>query len=288
MQFKRLPKRLIARLSLFSLVAAFAACGQQPQSTTTTSKTEKEGMKPSVKKESFGKLPDGTTVDSYTLTNKNGVEVKITNYGGIVVSLTAPDRNRRFADVVLGFNDLESYLKGHPYFGSIIGRYGNRIAKGRFSLNGVEHKLAVNNGPNHLHGGIKGFDKIVWTPGILEVTVFPGTSSTSSVELAGPAPTNTSIFVTPEIGRFLSVNTTGFVHGQKHAFPFKFEVPSSTKLGTYSGTVHLRDGKRTVPAILKVIIHVVAPSATTVPRRPAASTVTRCTSGRCTATRAAR
>ena len=111
----------------------------------------------------FGKTPDGESVELFTLTNSMGMEAKITNYGGIVVSLTAPDRNRKFADVVLGFNDLESYLKGHPYFGSIIGRYGNRIAKGRFSLSGVEYKLAVNNGPNHLHGGIKGFDKVVWT-----------------------------------------------------------------------------------------------------------------------------
>jgi len=112
----------------------------------------------------FGKTADGQSVELFTLTNAMGTEAKITNYGGIVVSLKVPDRDRKFADVVLGFNDLETYLKGHPYFGTIIGRYGNRIAKGRFSLNGVEYKLAVNNGPNHLHGGIKGFDKVVWTP----------------------------------------------------------------------------------------------------------------------------
>ena len=112
----------------------------------------------------FGKTPDGQSVELFTLTNAMGTEAKITNYGGILVSLSVPDRTRKFADVVLGFNDLESYLKGHPYFGSIIGRYGNRIAKGHFSLDGVEYKLAVNNGPNHLHGGIKGFDKVVWTP----------------------------------------------------------------------------------------------------------------------------
>ena len=112
----------------------------------------------------FGKTPDGQSVELFTLTNGMGTEAKITNYGGIVVSLSVPDRNRKFADVVLGFSDLESYLKGHPYFGTIIGRYGNRIAKGRFSLNGAEYKLAVNNGPNHLHGGVKGFDKVVWTP----------------------------------------------------------------------------------------------------------------------------
>ena len=119
---------------------------------------------PEIIKTSFGKTADGQSVDIYTLTNRRGMTVKITNYGGIVVSLTAPDRNRKFADVALGYNDLESYMKPpFPYFGAIIGRYGNRIAKGRFTLNGVEYKLAQNNGENHLHGGIKGFDKMVWT-----------------------------------------------------------------------------------------------------------------------------
>ena len=118
----------------------------------------------SITKHSFGKTAAGEEVDLYILKNVYGMEARITNYGGIVVSLTAPDRNGALADVVLGFNDLESYLtKNDPYLGAIIGRYGNRIAKGRFKLNGVEYKLAVNNGENHLHGGIKGFDKVVWT-----------------------------------------------------------------------------------------------------------------------------
>lgn len=117
-----------------------------------------------ITKTSFGKTPGGEEVDLYLLRNANGMEARITNYGGIVVSLTAPDRNKAYADVVLGYNDLESYLaKNDPYMGAIIGRYGNRIAKGRFKLNGVEYKLATNNGENHLHGGIKGFDKVVWT-----------------------------------------------------------------------------------------------------------------------------
>src|ERR1051325_5389955 len=115
----------------------------------------------SVTKTSFGKTSTGENVDLYTLRNIHGVEAKITNYGGIVVSLKVPDRNGKFDDVVLGFNDFEPYLKNPPYFGALIGRYGNRIAKGRFTLNGVEYKLAVNNGENHLHGGIKGFDKVV-------------------------------------------------------------------------------------------------------------------------------
>lgn len=116
-----------------------------------------------VTKQSFGKTAAGENIDLYTLTNAHGVEVKITNYGGIVISLKVPDRNGKLGDVVLGFNDLDDYLKPHPNFGALIGRYGNRIAKGRFTLNGVEYKLAVNNGENHLHGGIKGFDKVIWT-----------------------------------------------------------------------------------------------------------------------------
>jgi aldose 1-epimerase len=100
----------------------------------------------------------------YTLRNSHGVETQITNYGAIVISLKVPDRNGKFDDVVLGFNKPEDYVKRNdPYLGAIIGRYGNRIAKGRFTLNGAEYKLAVNNGENHLHGGIKGFDKVVWT-----------------------------------------------------------------------------------------------------------------------------
>ena len=116
-----------------------------------------------VTKESFGKTADGQQVDLYTLHNTRGAEAKITNYGAIVTSLKVADRNGKFDDVVLGFNDFDSYLKNDPYFGAIVGRYGNRIAKGRFTLNGVEYKLATNNGENHLHGGIKGFDKVVWT-----------------------------------------------------------------------------------------------------------------------------
>lgn len=131
-----------------------------------------------ITKEAFGKTADGENVDVYTLTNNLGMQAKITNYGGIVVSLKAPDRNGKMGDVVLGFNDLDSYLKGHPYFGAIVGRYGNRIAKGRFTLNGVEYKLAVNNGENHLHGGIKGFDKVVWTAKEMRTKMGPSLSLT--------------------------------------------------------------------------------------------------------------
>ncbi len=108
-------------------------------------------------------LAHAQKIDLYTLKNRNGMEVKIINFGGTVTSISVPDRSGKFADVVLGFNNVDDYLKPHPSFGTAIGRFGNRIAKGRFTLNGVEYKLAVNNGENHLHGGIKGFDDVFWT-----------------------------------------------------------------------------------------------------------------------------
>lgn len=105
---------------------------------------------------------DGKSVFLYTLKNKNGLEAGITNYGGIVVSLLVPDRQGSFADIVLGYDSLSSYLKATPYFGALIGRYGNRIGKAKFELNGTEYQLAANDGANTLHGGLKGFDKVVW------------------------------------------------------------------------------------------------------------------------------
>jgi aldose 1-epimerase len=112
-------------------------------------------------KEPFGTV-DGKEVFLYTLHNAEGMEARITNYGGIIVSLRVPDKNGKLGDVVLGFDSLSSYIKDTPYFGCLIGRYGNRIAKGKFILDGVPYTLAINNSPNHLHGGVKGFDKVVW------------------------------------------------------------------------------------------------------------------------------
>jgi aldose 1-epimerase len=132
-------------------------------SLASCSKTNKEQtMISTISKEVFGTLPDGQNADLYTLTNANGMTVNITNYGGIITKLTAPDKNGEWADVVLGFDSLQPYLNGHPFFGALVGRYGNRIAKGKFKLNGTEYNLAINNGPNSLHGGNKGFDKVIW------------------------------------------------------------------------------------------------------------------------------
>ena len=114
-------------------------------------------------KAEFGTMPDGRAVELYTLTNSNGVKVSIATYGATVVSIIVPDRSGAMDDVALGFTSLEGYLQeGNPFFGSTIGRFGNRIARGKFSLNGKEYTLAVNNGVNHLHGGPGGFDKVLW------------------------------------------------------------------------------------------------------------------------------
>jgi len=131
----------------------FNAC-QKP-----TNKT----IEPMITKEPFGRTENDRQVDIYTLTNKNGIEVRAVTYGGIILSLTVPDKNGILADIVLGYNTLDGYLEANPYFGAIVGRYGNRIGNARFTLDGTEYELAQNNGPNHLHGGLVGYDKVVWS-----------------------------------------------------------------------------------------------------------------------------
>jgi aldose 1-epimerase len=117
---------------------------------------------PAVTRAAFGRLPDGRPVESFTLTNAHGIELRAISYGAIIVSLRVPDRDGRLDDVVLGYEDLEGYLAKPAYLGALIGRYGNRIAGGRFTLDGRAYPLATNNGPNHLHGGVRGFDKHLW------------------------------------------------------------------------------------------------------------------------------
>jgi aldose 1-epimerase len=134
------------------LLAAVQASGQ----------TAAAGKGGRVEKSSFGTTKDGQAVDLYTLTNANGVVAKIITYGALLTELHVPDKAGTMADVVLGFKTLDRYEGEHPYFGATIGRVANRIAKGKFRLNGQEYALAVNNGPNHLHGGLRGFDKRVW------------------------------------------------------------------------------------------------------------------------------
>ncbi|WP_037316985.1 aldose epimerase family protein [Salegentibacter sp. Hel_I_6] len=150
----------IVFLSLF-----FIQCKNSDQEAETKANkmnTEKS-QKTEMQKEDYGTTSDGEKVAQYTLTNENGMEVKIITYGGRITSLKAPNKNDEFENVVLGFDSLEQYTKDNPFFGALIGRFGNRIANGKFTLDGEEYTLAQNDGQNHLHGGEKGFDKVVWT-----------------------------------------------------------------------------------------------------------------------------
>lgn len=130
--------------------------------TTTNSKDSEGEKKMSVNKESYGTTPEGTEVDLFTLTNNNGLKVKIISYGAMIISVEVPDRDGKFENITLHRDSLEDYLADNPYFGCVVGRYANRIAKGKFTLDDVEYTLATNNDANHLHGGEKGFDKHVW------------------------------------------------------------------------------------------------------------------------------
>ena len=150
------------RWSTFALLGALTlACLTQASAQKETSK---------VNKQAYGNMPDGTAVELYTLTNAKGMQAGIITYGGTVVSLTAPDRNGKYADVVLGADDLAGYQRGSAFFGALIGRYGNRIGHAQFTLDGKAYKLPGNDNGNTLHGGPAGFDKHVWS-------AVPGTSA---------------------------------------------------------------------------------------------------------------
>jgi len=147
------------RLAKWCLLAigAVAACGGKAGETPDKAVVKTAGFS----RAPFGQV-DGKDVFLYRLANANGMEVRAMSYGATIVSLRVPDRNAQSDDVVLGFDTLDGYLAPEPYFGAVVGRYGNRIAKGQFTLDGTTYRLATNNGPNHLHGGVKGFDKVVW------------------------------------------------------------------------------------------------------------------------------
>jgi len=183
-------------------VAALTCYGQTRPTTSTRKNT--------VQKEAFGKLPDGTPVEIYTLANGNGMQARIMTYGGAVVSLTTPDRNGRYADVVLGMDSLDGYLKGVPYFGALIGRYGNRIGHAQFVLDGKTYHLPDNDGGNTLHGGTRGFDKRVWTahevsPSSLELTY---TSQDGEEGFPGTLRVNVVYTVTPQNGLRIEYGAT--------------------------------------------------------------------------------
>ena len=157
-------------------LCSVALAGVVASSCQNTSKQEPHqggGSAKMIEKSEFGKLSDGNAVTQYTLTNKNGMVAKVIDYGAILTELDVPDRTGKKADVVLGFKDINDYVNRSPFFGATAGRYANRIAKGKFTLDGKEYTLFVNNGPNSLHGGKKGFDKQMWKAEPSETTEGP-------------------------------------------------------------------------------------------------------------------
>lgn len=156
-------KRSFLSSGILILALVFVQCRNENSTTKTSEDETAANNENKLIKEDYGSTSDGEEVVQYTLKNKNGMEVKIITYGGRITSLTAPDKEGNFEDVVLGFSSLEQYTKDNPFFGALIGRFGNRIAQGKFTLDGEEYTLARNNGENHLHGGEKGFDKVIWT-----------------------------------------------------------------------------------------------------------------------------
>ena len=156
---------LFALFPAIAVAAALSGCANDADKTPPPTPLSAPGvpkLPAGVTSAPYGTTADGKAVTMYTLTNANGVEVKAITYGGIITSLRVPDRSGTMGDVVLGFERLDGYEKDPPFFGAIIGRYGNRISKGQFTLDGRAYTLAKNNGPNHLHGGKRGFDKVVW------------------------------------------------------------------------------------------------------------------------------
>ncbi|MBO0343295.1 galactose mutarotase [Muricauda lutimaris] len=174
----RITKPSIFYFVLF-VVLMHVGCKQNKKESQSEMKTVKtESKQNPIEETVFGEMPDGTKVKKFTLKNESGMEVDVITYGGIITRWTAPDKNGVYEDVVLGFDNLEQYLESNPYFGALIGRYGNRIANGKFSLDGKSYDLATNDGDNHLHGGEKGFDKVVWN------AVAKNTEDGAAVELS--------------------------------------------------------------------------------------------------------
>lgn len=151
------------RILIYSICILSSCLAQSCKDNTPKMETKD----PKVTVEDFGNTPQGKA-SLYTITNRNGIVVKITNYGGIITSILTPDKYGNMGDIVLGFDNIEDYLGKHPFFGALVGRYGNRIANGEFTLDGTTYSLVKNNGDNHLHGGTVGFDKVLWDAEIIE------------------------------------------------------------------------------------------------------------------------
>src|SRR6056300_1132361 len=153
---KQLFDQTVRKLLMFFISLLFLL------SCKTEMKNKVESPVPSIIRTNFGTTKNNEAVYQYTLKNRKGMQISILNYGGIITSWTAKNRKNEFDDIVLGFDNFTDYENKNPYFGAIVGRYANRIEKGEFELNGKKYHLPINNDANHLHGGLKGFDKVIW------------------------------------------------------------------------------------------------------------------------------
>ncbi len=191
-----MAKKSLAVILCLVVCAMLFACKKAEKAAASPTPV-KGASNMSVKSEPFGTLPDGTAIEIFTLANAKGIQARIMTYGATLVSLRVPDREGKLEDVILGFDDLAGYLGTNPYFGSTVGRYANRIAKGKFTLNGTAYTLAQNNNGNSLHGGIKGFDKAVWKAEPVEAADAAGVKFTYlSKDMEEGYPGNLSVAVT--------------------------------------------------------------------------------------------
>ena len=190
-------RRPAPRFPYLLALAAWACAPGGSSDDASTASSSSSAVGASVTQTEFGVTPGGEPVQLFTLTNANGTEVRAMTWGGIIVSLKVPDRNGVPGDVVLGYDDLAGYLDETPYFGALIGRYGNRIGGARFTLDGAEVQLEANDGPNSLHGGVRGFDKQLWDGAPLETAAGVGVVFTRvSPDGEGGYPGNLSVQVT--------------------------------------------------------------------------------------------
>ncbi|MEZ4993376.1 MAG: aldose epimerase family protein [Saprospiraceae bacterium] len=164
-----MKKLLFPLLFLGILFISLSSCGSDAEPTSEAMTSEPVYQKPAISFVPSGRAK-GRQTQMYTLTNGHGISINISNYGGIITSIKAPDKNGMPEEITLGFDSLNQYLGETPYFGALIGRYGNRIAKGKFTLDGKTYTLATNNMGNHLHGGMEGFDKVIWQASVVEKT----------------------------------------------------------------------------------------------------------------------
>ena len=208
-------KKYFLTTFFMAALVAVVSCKSEKKEEVKEKEIVEEASLQAITSEDFGQTADSVQVKQFTLTNKNGLEMKVMTYGAIITSLKTPDKDGKLEDIVLGHDNIEGYIKNDPYLGAVVGRYGNRIANAKFSIDGTEYKLAANNGKNSLHGGIKGFDKVVWNaseindstgvglkltyrsvdgeegfPGNLDVTVFYTLNNDDELEIQYQAKTD--------------------------------------------------------------------------------------------------